>query len=89
MWHTQTHQVQKILTMYSPANEFEERVPAAVIRSIVQKNGADTADPLHLMVDVDHFFPVSFPPSPPTSDYKTLTLSLPLSLHHLKYLLIV
>lgn len=80
-------QVQKLLTMYSPANDFEERVPASVIRLVAQKNGADTADPVHLMVNIDHFFPVTFPSTP--SDINYNNLSLPPSLNHLTHLLSV
>ena len=71
--------------MYSPANEFEDRVPASVIRLVAQKNGADSTDPAHLMASIDHVFPVTFPLSPTEISYKTL--SLPSSLNHLSYLM--
>lgn len=80
-------QVQKLLTMYLPANEFEERVPASIIRLVAQKNGADYTDPIHLMTSIDHIFPVTFPHTPSDISYKTL--SLPPSLNHLNYLLSV
>ena len=52
-------QVQKILSMYTPANEYEARVPAAVIRAVVQQ-AHNEADPMFLMVDANKTYPVSF-----------------------------
>lgn len=52
-------QVQKILTMYTPG-DFEERVPAALIRAVVER-GADRADPSKLMLDTSFIHPVAFP----------------------------
>ena len=73
--------------MYTPANEFEERVPASVIRLVAQKNGADATDPVNLMVDITRVLPVSFPFTPSDVNYKHL--SLPPTLAHLSYLLTV
>ncbi|CAI7991817.1 Unconventional myosin-Va, partial [Geodia barretti] len=84
--HLNPLQVQKLLTMYSPANEFEERVPASIIRLVAQKNGADLTDPAHLMASIDRVFPVTFPHSP-SSDISSRGISLPPSLNHLDYLL--
>jgi myosin-5 len=86
--HLNPLQVQKLLTMYSPANEFEDRVPASVIRLVAQKNGADSTDPVNLMVNIDYIFPVTFPHST-SSDIDYKTVSLPQSLSHLHYLLAV
>ena len=77
--------VQKLLTMYSPANEYEDRVPASIIRLVAQRNGADSTDPAHLMASIDYVFPVTFPLSP--SDVSYRNLALPGSLSHLDYLL--
>ena len=52
-------QVQKILSMYTPANEYEARVPAAVIRAVVQRAHNEN-DQMFLMVDANKTFPVSF-----------------------------
>ncbi len=57
--HLNPLQIQKILTMYTPMDG-EERVPAAVIRSVVER-GADRADPSKLMMDTAFQFPVVFP----------------------------
>ena len=85
--HTHTHtQVQKLLTMYSPANEYEERVPATIIRLVGSKNGADSADPAQLMTSIDHVFPFSLPLSPSTNTNHH-TVSLPPKLRHLNYLM--
>ena len=65
-------QIQKILTMYSP-DDYEERIPAAVIRAVVER-GADRADPSKLMMDSGHVFPVTFPYCPSSPKFPTLNL---------------
>ncbi|KAI6649135.1 Unconventional myosin-Vb isoform X2 [Oopsacas minuta] len=69
-------QIQKLLTMYTPANEFEERVPPALIRSISQyfnisvssKSGDLPSRSKHiqprLMQDISLVYPPTFPYSP-------------------------
>ncbi len=66
-------QIQKILTMYSPGDG-EDRVPAAVIRAVVERGGG-AGDPGRLMLDTTHVLPVTFPFTP--SDPKFATLKLP------------
>lgn len=44
-------QVQKILTMYCPADEFEDRVPDTVIRLVAERGGANDVDPTLIMID--------------------------------------
>ena len=44
-------QVQKILTMYTPSDQFEERVPAAVIQQVAKMGGANGVDPNLIMID--------------------------------------
>jgi myosin-5 len=70
--HLNPLQIQKILTMYSPG-DYEERVPAAVIRRVVEK-GAASADPAKLMIDASHLFPVTFPFVPTTLRFAELQL---------------
>ena len=65
--------------MYSPADDFEERVPASVIRLVGQKGGADSADPSHLMVPIDSTHHPSFPYTP--ADVNFQKLSLPASMN--------
>ena len=52
--------------MYTPANEYEEQVPASVIRLVAKKGRADQADPTHLMADINCVFPPEFHYSPST-----------------------
>ena len=45
--------------MYTPSNEREARVPAAVIRAVVQRAHNET-DPMYLMADANKTYSVSF-----------------------------
>ena len=67
-------QIQKILSMYTPANEYEERVPVSVIRLVNQRSGADRANPAHLMADVNHILPIDFLYTPSDISFQTLTI---------------
>ncbi|XP_075041827.1 unconventional myosin-Vb isoform X1 [Mixophyes fleayi] len=58
-----TQQIVKILNLYTPVNEFEERVTVAFIRRI-QANLRDRKDPSHLLLDSKYMFPVLFPFNP-------------------------
>ena len=44
--------------MYTPADEYEERVPESVIRLVAERGRADQVDPNNIMVDVHRFYPV-------------------------------
>lgn len=44
-------QVQKVLTMYTPSDEFEQRVPEAVIAGVGERGGASGVDPTFIMSD--------------------------------------
>uniref|UniRef100_H0YP58 Myosin VB n=1 Tax=Taeniopygia guttata TaxID=59729 RepID=H0YP58_TAEGU len=72
-----THQIVKILNLYTPVNEFEERVTVAFIRDI-QVNLKGRNDPTQLLLDFKHLFPVLFPfnPSAITMDSIHLPASL-------------
>ncbi|XP_063277517.1 unconventional myosin-Vb isoform X2 [Prinia subflava] len=72
-----TQQIVKILTLYTPVNEFEERVTVAFIRNI-QKQLQERNDPPQLLIDFKHMFPVLFPfnPSAITMDSIHLPASL-------------
>ncbi len=37
--------------MYTPSDQFEERVPAAVIRLVAKRGGASGVDPQLIMID--------------------------------------
>ncbi|XP_069819300.1 unconventional myosin-Vb [Dendropsophus ebraccatus] len=58
-----TQQIVKILNLYTPVNEFEERVTVAFIRSI-QAQLQDRKDPPQLLLDSKYMFPVLFPFNP-------------------------
>uniref|UniRef100_A0A4W3IQ09 Myosin VB n=1 Tax=Callorhinchus milii TaxID=7868 RepID=A0A4W3IQ09_CALMI len=58
-----TQQIVKILNLYTPINEFEERVTVAFIRNI-QSHLQDRNDPPQLLLDFKHTFPVMFPFNP-------------------------
>jgi hypothetical protein len=45
--------------MYTPSNDREARVPAAVIRAVVKRAHNET-DPMYLMVDANKAYSVSF-----------------------------
>ncbi|TKS85116.1 Unconventional myosin-Vb [Collichthys lucidus] len=55
-----TQQIVKILNLYTPLNEFEERVTVSFIRNI-QNRLQDRNDPPQLLVDTKQTFPVLFP----------------------------
>ncbi|XP_031596926.1 unconventional myosin-Vb isoform X2 [Oreochromis aureus] len=56
-------QIVKILNLYTPLNEFEERVTVSFIRNI-QNRLQERNDPPQLLLDTKHTFPVLFPYSP-------------------------
>ncbi|XP_072310240.1 unconventional myosin-Vb isoform X2 [Eucyclogobius newberryi] len=56
-------QIVKILNLYTPLNEFEERVTVSFIRNI-QSNLQERNDPQQLLLDTKHIFPVLFPYTP-------------------------
>ncbi|XP_068032179.1 unconventional myosin-Vb [Anomalospiza imberbis] len=72
-----TQQIVKILNLYTPVNEFEERVTVAFIRNI-QKQLQERNNPPQLLLDFKHKFPVLFPfnPSAITMDSIHLPASL-------------
>jgi len=79
-------QIVKILNIYTPVDEFEERVPIAFIRKIQTKlkartetAGAGIAGPSSLLMDTKYSYPVTFPFNP--SAVGLDTLSVPETLH--------
>ncbi|KAJ7335206.1 hypothetical protein JRQ81_013147, partial [Phrynocephalus forsythii] len=58
-----TQQIVKILNLYTPVNEFEERVTVAFIRNI-QTQLQERNDPPQLLLDFKFMFPVLFPFNP-------------------------
>ncbi|KAM9338739.1 unconventional myosin-Vb, partial [Symphorus nematophorus] len=66
-----TQQIVKILNLYTPLNEFEERVTVSFIRNI-QNRLQDRNDPPQLLVDTKQTFPVLFPYTPSALSLETL-----------------
>ncbi|XP_070599668.1 unconventional myosin-Vb isoform X1 [Erythrolamprus reginae] len=58
-----TQQIVKILNLYTPVNEFEERVTVTFIRNI-QAQLQERNDPPQLLLDFKFMFPVLFPFNP-------------------------
>ncbi|XP_077478385.1 unconventional myosin-Vb isoform X2 [Stigmatopora argus] len=82
-------QIVKILNLYTPLNEFEERVTVSFIRNIQKQlqergvaNGGDLAAP-QLLVDTKQTFPLLFPYAPSSLSLETLHIPASLSLHFL------
>ena len=48
-------QVQKVLTMYCPSDEYEDRVPNTLIRLVAERGGANEVDPNLIMIDHTRF----------------------------------
>ncbi|XP_067003336.2 unconventional myosin-Va [Anabrus simplex] len=57
-------QIIKILNLYTPADEFEERVPVSFIRKIQAKLQERTEEQATLLMDTKYSFSVRFPFSP-------------------------
>lgn len=64
-------QIVKILNLYTPLNEFEERVTVSFIRDI-QARLQDRNDPPQLLLDTKYTFPVLFPYTPSALSLETL-----------------
>ncbi|XP_055722481.1 unconventional myosin-Vb-like isoform X1 [Salvelinus fontinalis] len=75
-------QIVKILNLYTPLNEFEERVTVSFIRNI-QNRLKDRNDVPMLLVDTKHTFPVLFPYTPSALSLETLHIPANLSLDFL------
>ncbi|XP_073159949.1 unconventional myosin-Va isoform X3 [Lepidochelys kempii] len=72
-----TAQIVKVLNLYTPVNEFEERVSISFIRTI-QMRLRDRKDSPQLLMDAKHIFPVTFPFNP--SSLALETIQIPTSL---------
>ncbi|XP_029371529.1 unconventional myosin-Vb isoform X2 [Echeneis naucrates] len=77
-----TQQIVKILNLYTPLNEFEERVTVSFIRNI-QSGLQERNDPPQLLVDTKHTFPVLFPYTPSALSLETLHIPASLGLDFL------
>ncbi|KAJ7413449.1 Unconventional myosin-Vb [Pitangus sulphuratus] len=77
-----TQQIVKILNLYTPVNEFEERVTVAFIRDI-QKHLEERNDSPQLLLDFKHIFPVLFPFNPSSITMDSIHLPASLNLDFL------
>uniref|UniRef100_A0A8B9CU24 Myosin VB n=1 Tax=Anser brachyrhynchus TaxID=132585 RepID=A0A8B9CU24_9AVES len=77
-----TQQIVKILNLYTPVNEFEERVTVAFIRDI-QTHLQERNDPPQLLLDFKHMFPVLFPFNPSSITMDTIHIPASLNLEFL------
>ncbi|XP_031750785.1 unconventional myosin-Vb isoform X2 [Xenopus tropicalis] len=68
-----TQQIVKILNLYTPVNEFEERVTVSFIR-IIQAQLQERNDPPQLLMDSKYMFPVLFPFSPSAITLDTIQI---------------
>uniref|UniRef100_A0A673NHI7 Unconventional myosin-Vb-like n=1 Tax=Sinocyclocheilus rhinocerous TaxID=307959 RepID=A0A673NHI7_9TELE len=75
-------QIVKILNLYTPLNEFEERVAVSFIRDI-QNRLQDRIENNQLLVDTKYTFPVLFPYTPSALSLETVHIPASLSLHFL------
>uniref|UniRef100_A0A8B9K1B6 Myosin VB n=1 Tax=Astyanax mexicanus TaxID=7994 RepID=A0A8B9K1B6_ASTMX len=77
-----TQQIVKILNLYTPLNEFEERVTVSFIRDI-QNRLQDRIENKQLLVDTKHTFPVLFPYTPSALSLETIHMPASLNLDFL------
>ncbi|XP_049637542.1 unconventional myosin-Vb [Suncus etruscus] len=77
-----TQQIVKILNLYTPLNEFEERVTVAFIRTI-QAQLQERNDPQQLLLDFKHMFPVLFPFNPSSLTMDSIHIPASLNLEFL------
>ncbi|XP_014816274.1 PREDICTED: unconventional myosin-Vb [Calidris pugnax] len=77
-----TQQIVKILNLYTPVNEFEERVTVAFIRDI-QTHLQERNDPPQLLLDFKHMFPVLFPFNPSSITMDSIHIPASLNLEFL------
>ncbi|XP_031434354.1 unconventional myosin-Vb isoform X1 [Clupea harengus] len=76
-------QIVKILNLYTPLNEFEERVTVSFIRDIQNRLPERVEGQHHLLVDTKHTFPVLFPYTPSALGLENMHIPASLSLDFL------
>ena len=70
--------------MYTPASEYEPRVPSKVIRAVVSKATKQTPDPANLMMSVQFSSPVNFLFTPSAVQFEKIELPGVLNLKNIK-----
>ena len=66
--------------MYTPASEYEPRVPAKVIRAVVAKATKETTDPGKLMMNIQFSSPVIFQFTPSAVEFEKIEVPTTLNL---------
>ncbi|KAK2149285.1 hypothetical protein LSH36_457g02032 [Paralvinella palmiformis] len=81
-----TSQIIKILNLYTPVNEFEEKVPISFIRKIQEKlsSRSTTTQTQTLLMDTKFLYAVTFPFNPSSVALETLSAPLEWGLGFLK-----
>ncbi|XP_032372352.1 unconventional myosin-Va isoform X10 [Etheostoma spectabile] len=77
-----TAQIVKVLNLYTPVNEFEERVSVAFIRTI-QTRLRDRCESPQLLMDTKMIYPVTFPFNPSSLALETIQIPSSLNLSFL------
>ncbi|XP_056595424.1 unconventional myosin-Va-like [Triplophysa dalaica] len=77
-----SQQIVKILSLYTPMNEFEERVSISFIKS-TQTLLKDRKESSQLLMDAKIIFPVTFPFNPSPVALETIQLPSSLNLNFL------
>ena len=70
--------------MYTPASEYEPRVPSKVIRAVVGKATKQATEPANLMMSVQFSSPVNFLFTPSAVQFEKVELPDILNLKHMK-----
>ncbi|GIY25033.1 unconventional myosin-Va [Caerostris darwini] len=85
-----TSQIVKILNLYTPADEYEERVPISFIRKMQQclakrdeQSQLVASGPSTLLMDTKYAFPIRFPFNPSNIQLEDIVLPDCLDLHHI------
>ena len=70
--------------MYTPASEYEPRVPSKVIRAVVAKATKQSPDPSSLMMNIQFTSPVNFPFTPSAVQFEKIELPSVLKLKNVR-----
>ena len=67
-------QIIKILNLYTPVNEFEERVPISFIRKIQDRLSSRHDSTQTLLMDTKFLYAITFPFNPSAVELETISL---------------
>lgn len=69
--------------MYTPANEYEARVPSSVVRAVVER-GHNKTEPMYLMSDTAYMYPFTLPFTPSAVSLESINIPETLNLDFLE-----